>query len=144
MPRKSDAVPIGTAPCLECGHENAVFQNAKMYLYMRGCPGCGSPDQRNNERVQTIMFFTLKTGEGVHVERPRNVPENRPAWMDQAPEPAPTAALPAPEPVPAPVPIGKPAKRGTGGLLWLLAAVLGITLSAAGIAAHNAAPRSAA
>lgn len=143
MPRKPDAMPIGTAPCLECGTKNAVFQNAKNYLYMRGCPGCGSADQRISDKVQTRLFYSLETGEGAQVDRPRNVPETRPDWLDAKPAPAATAAAPAPVNVPSPVPSHvpeKPAKKGGG---WLLVAgFLGLLGAAIGIITNtNTTPR---
>lgn len=130
MPRKTDAMPIGTAPCLECGTKNAVFQNAKNYLYMRGCPGCGNADQRIGDTVQTRLFYALETGEGAQVDRPRNVPEARPEWLDKKQAPAAPAPVHVPEPVRYEIP-EKPAKKGGGfllaaGVLGLLGALVGI------------------
>lgn len=137
MPRKTDAVPIGVAPCLECGHENAVFQNAKNYLYMRGCPGCGTADQRISEPVQTRLFYTLKTGEGAVVERPRNVPETRPEWIDEKPAPAPATPPAGTVQVPPDVPTPEPTRKaGKGGAFFIFAGVAGLLAALLGIAAN--------
>jgi hypothetical protein len=139
MPRNLEAVPIGTAPCLECGAENRVYQNSKNYLYMRGCKQCKSADQRISPVVQTTMFYSLKLGEGAVVERPRNVPETRPDWLDKpAQEPA-----PVPTPAQVQVPTPQPKKHSSSGPLWVLAAFIGLLATVAGVAV-NSTPRSAA
>ena len=107
MPRKANAVELGTMRCPStgCGATASVYQNTRGYLYTR-CPECGA-DQRNGKPAQVYFWQHVEPKAGAVIDRPPNVPEGAGPIGGSVSGEAPAvvvddAARPAADPAPEP------------------------------------------